>query len=272
MIKNSNNYICLTQNAISAYFYMKISIITAVFNAENSIEKTIQSVLNQDYSNIEYIIVDGNSTDKTLEIVNKYVDKISKIVSEPDAGIYDAINKGIKLATGHYVGILHADDVFAYQGVVSDVANELISKTSDTLYADLQYWKGNKLHRDWISGKFNSQKFYFGWMPPHPTFFCKKSLFEKFGYYNLELKIAADYELMLRMLVKHKVSVCYLPKTISIMQVGGLSNKSIKNRLNANEEDKKAWKINEIKPYFFTFWLKPIRKIGQFIKPYLLSK
>lgn len=251
---------------------MKISIISAVYNAQNSIEKTIQSVINQDYNEIEYIIIDGKSTDKTLEIINRYTSKISIIISEPDAGIYDALNKGIKRATGEYIGILHADDVFAHSKVISDVVAQLQLTSTHALYADLQYWNGSKLHRDWISGKFDAQKFYYGWMPPHPTFFCKKSIFEQFGYYNLNLKLAADYELMLRFLLKYKISVSYLAQTISIMQVGGMSNVSVKNRLEANREDKLAWEINILSPYFFTFWLKPIRKVGQFLKPYLLSK
>lgn len=251
---------------------MKISIVTAVFNAQNSIEKTIQSVISQDYSEIEYIIIDGKSTDNTLEIINKYASKISIIVSEPDAGIYDALNKGIKLAKGDYIGILHADDFFTHSKVISDVVAQLQLTSTDALYADLQYWNGSKLHRDWISGKFDAQKFYYGWMPPHPTFFCKKSIFQLHGYYNLDLKLAADYELMLRFLLKYKISVSYIAKTICIMQVGGMSNVTIQNRLNANREDKLAWKINNLTPFFFTFWLKPIRKIGQFLKPYLLSK
>lgn len=250
---------------------IKISVITAVHNAERCIEKTIQSVLNQDYKHIEYIVIDGKSTDHTLDIIKKYEAKISKIISEPDSGIYDALNKGISLATGDVIGILHADDVFAYSHVISDVVSKLTETKADALYADLQYWKENKLHRNWVSGKFKAKNFYYGWMPPHPTFFCKKAVFEKLGNYNLNLKLAADYELMLRLLLKNSLTVSYLNKTISIMQVGGMSNVSVFNRLKANSEDKMAWNLNNVKPYFFTLWLKPIRKIGQFLKPYLAS-
>lgn len=248
---------------------MKVSIITVCYNSENAIEKTIQSVLSQDYKDIEYIIIDGNSKDKTLEIIKKYSSKISKIVSEPDKGIYDAINKGIVYSSGNIIGLLHADDKFLNNHVITEIVKTLKYTNSDAVYGDLQYLKGDKIFRNWTSGEFDKSKFKWGWMPPHPTFYCKKSCFDNFGLYNTSLSISADYELMLRFLYKNNCTVDYLPQVLIQMQVGGKSNATVSNRLKANKEDKLAWKINNLKPYWFTFLLKPLRKLGQFLSYYL---
>lgn len=251
---------------------MKISIITVCYNSEKTIEKTVQSVLKQTYSDIEYIIIDGNSKDNTLGILEKYSSNISKIISEPDFGIYDAINKGIKISSGEIIGLLHADDEFAYNDAIKDVRSCFYKNEIDAIYSDLQYLKKNKIHRHWKSGKFVISKFKWGWMPPHPTFYCKKKCFEKLGYYNLKFSISADYELMLRFLYKNKIKVEYLPRVLVLMQIGGKSNASIQNRLLANNEDKIAWIVNNLTPYFFTFWLKPVRKLFQFILHFLIKK
>ncbi|HCQ28921.1 MAG TPA: glycosyl transferase [Flavobacteriales bacterium] len=246
----------------------KISIITVCYNSQDTLEDTIQSVLNQDYQNIEYIIVDGKSTDNTLKIIEKYQDKITKVISEPDKGLYDAINKGIKNASGEIVGIINSDDVLAYKSAVSDIAQTFEQQNCDAVYADLVYVKQNNLNsitRKWISGNYKHGKFLWGWMPPHPTFYAKKSLFEQYGYYSLQLKSAADYELMLRFIHKHKISLGYLPKTLVKMRVGGMSNASLKNRLAANQEDQMAWEMNNLTPYLFTPYLKPLRKVFQFL-------
>ena len=246
----------------------KISIITVCFNSEKTIEDTIKSVIAQDYPNLEYIIVDGKSTDNTLKIVEKYRQHIAKIISEPDKGLYDAINKGIKYATGDIVGIINSDDILAYNQAISDIAQTFESGKHDAVYADLVYVKQddvNTVTRKWISGNYKHGKFLWGWMPPHPTFYAKKNLFEKYGYYTLQLKSAADYELMLRFIHKHKISLGYLPKTLVKMRVGGMSNASLKNRIAANKEDQKAWKMNELTPYLFTPYLKPLRKVFQFL-------
>ncbi|MFN4234184.1 MAG: glycosyltransferase family 2 protein [Bacteroidia bacterium] len=247
---------------------LKISIITVSFNSANTIEYTIQSVLQQQYSNIEYIIIDGASTDNTLNIINKYRDKISVIVSEKDNGIYHAMNKGLKLATGDIIGILNSDDFYADEFVLSDVV-KLFEKThADAIYADLQYVDAidtRKVKRHWKSGKYKPGDFLFGWMPPHPTFFVRKEVYEKYGMFNESLRSAADYELMLRFIHKHQISIDYLPRVIVKMRSGGQSNITVKNRINANIEDRKAWEINGIKPYFFTLYLKPLRKLKQFI-------
>ncbi len=246
---------------------MKISIITITYNSEETLEDTIKSVISQSYKNIEYIIIDGGSTDGTMDIVNKYKDFISTIVSEPDKGIYDAMNKGVERATGDLVGILNSDDFYANDTVLQNIANKI--GKNDGIYADLVYVdrvNTDKIIRYWKSKEYKEGSFLKGWMPPHPTFFIRKEIYNKYGNYNLSLKSAADYELMLRLIHKEKISITYLPEIITKMRVGGQSNASLSNRLKANNEDRMAWDINNIDPKFYSLYLKPIRKIGQFLK------
>lgn len=248
---------------------LKISIITVCYNSDSTIESTIKSVINQEYSNIEYIIVDGKSKDNTLQIIEKYKDKISKVVSEKDDGIYFAINKGIELATGDVIGILHADDVYADNTVIKQVVDLFEKSNSDAVYGDLQYVNKediNKVVRNWKSGIYKEGLFLKGWMPPHPTFFVKAHCYKKHGHFNTVLKSAADYELMLRLIHKYKCTVSYIPHVLVKMRVGGKSNVSIKNRILANREDKKAWKLNGLNPGMLTIIRKPLSKIAQFIK------
>ena len=246
---------------------MKVSIITIAYNSAETIEDTIKSIITQDYSNIEYIIIDGGSTDKTLSIVDKFKDSITTIISEPDKGIYDAMNKGVQNATGDIVGILNSDDIYTNKKVVTHIVKAIGNK--DSIYADLVYVdrdNTDKITRYWKSGKYRKGIFKKGWMPPHPTFFIRKSCYDQYGTYNLRLKSAADYELMLRMLHKHNISVTYLQEVITKMRVGGQSNVTLLNRLNANKEDRLAWVINDLKPGPLTLIMKPIRKISQFFK------
>jgi len=248
---------------------VKISIITVSYNAVTTIEETIQSVLNQSYQHIEYVIIDGGSSDGTQAIIEKYADKIAFHVSEPDGGIYFGMNKGIAACTGDYIGILNADDVYASNGIISKVVELLQTSKSSTLYGDLDYVAEDNLDdvvRKWISGSFNRKSFLMGWMPPHPTFFVQKGLYDKYGVFNTSFKISADYELMLRFLFKNSLSAAYLPQTLIKMRVGGVSNSSIKNRLQANKEDRKAWKINGLRPKWFTLLMKPASKVMQFLK------
>ena len=246
---------------------MKISIITVCYNSEETISDTIQSVLSQDYKDVEYIIVDGKSTDRTLEIIQSIKNRI-KLISEKDRGIYDAMNKGINMASGDVIGILNADDVYKNSQVLTAVMDAFKANVS-IVYGDIEYVKYNdlsKVVRKWKAGVFRSGKFKWGWMPPHPGFFVKKSCYESFGLFNLNLSTSADYELMLRMLEVHHLSCNYIPKTITSMRVGGASNSSLKNRLIANRNDKKAWTIHPINPFWFTFILKPLRKLPQFFR------
>jgi glycosyltransferase len=247
----------------------KVTIITVCYNSAKTIEDTIQSVINQTYDNIEYIIVDGLSTDNTLEIVNNYKDKIAKVVSEKDAGLYDAINKGIDLATGEIIANLNSDDFYIDNNVIADVVKKMEEEKSDTLYADLYYVDAvdtDKVTRNWVSRAYKKGMFFKGWMPPHPTFFVRKSVYDNYGNFNLELKSAADYEIMLRFIHKHECTISYLPRVVVRMRVGGVSNVSLINRLKANREDKRAWEMNGLKPKPFTLIFKPLSKVLQFVK------
>ena len=246
---------------------MKISIVTATFNSAKTIKDTLESVRAQQYSQVEHIIIDGLSSDDTLPIIHEY-SNIAVVISEKDSGIYDAMNKGIRLASGDVIGILNSDDMYADRDVLDEVAEIFRDDHVDGCYADLQYVDEedtSKLVRHWKSGNFSKSSFHYGWMPPHPTLFLRRRVYEKVGLFNLALKTAADYELMLRVFVRHDFNIRYLPRVIVKMRSGGASNASLKRRIEANKEDRLAWKINDLKPYFFTLYLKPIRKIFQFI-------
>ena len=247
---------------------MKVSIITATYNSANTIIDTLLSLNEQTYENIEYIIMDGASKDNTIEIINEVCQKKYKVISEPDNGIYDALNKGIKLATGDIVGFLHSDDLFAYPDAVKDLVTSIQKNQTQAVYADLEYVSRidtNKIIRKWVSGDFQRQHLLNGWMPPHPTFFMYRSSYHQYGLFNLDFKIAADYDSILRYLWSNKVKVSYLPKVVTKMRVGGASNRSLKNIINKTKEDIQALKNNNI------FWprgliLKNFSKISQFFK------
>lgn len=249
---------------------MKVSIITITYNSAATVEDTLKSVVSQDYPHIEYLIIDGKSKDNTLTIVDKYKDNITKIVSEKDKGLYDALNKGIGLATGDIVGMLHSDDLYASNHVISDIVKTFGNNPyAEGVYADLVFVDRNdidKVTRTWESGDYEEGDFLKGWMPPHPTFFLKKECYEKFGGFNTRLRLSADYELMLRMIHKNKIKLAYLPKVVVKMRMGGVSNVSFFVRLKANIEDRMAWKLNGIKPRIFTRFLKPASKISQYFK------
>jgi glycosyltransferase involved in cell wall biosynthesis len=247
---------------------LKVSIITVVYNGAATIRHCIDSVLSQTYPSIEYIIVDGNSTDGTQEIIKSYGSRIQIFLSEPDKGIYDAMNKGIKLATGDIIGILNADDFYAGTTVISEIAEAFIATKADGCYGDLNYVDGQDetvIKRNWVSGSYKPNSFLMGWMPPHPTFFVRRKCYADYGDFRLDMGSAADYEIMLRFIFKNGIKLTYIPKVLVKMRTGGVSNSTVKNRLMANSNDRKAWQVNDIKPWFFTLWLKPVRKITQFI-------
>jgi glycosyltransferase involved in cell wall biosynthesis len=244
---------------------MKISIITATYNSANTVRDTLECIANQHYRKVEHIIVDGLSKDNTLDIVREFP-HVAKLISESDKGIYDAMNKGIQLAQGDIIGILNSDDFYAHPHVLSKVAEAFADPAVQTVYADLQYVhpvQTEKVVRTWKAGRYRKKSFYYGWMPPHPTFFVRREIYEQFGLFNLSLRSAADYELMLRILCKHECSAKYIPEILVKMRAGGMSNASFKNRIRANREDALAWKLNNIEPYFFTVFMKPVRKIRQ---------
>ena len=254
---------------------MKVSIITVSWNSAKTIEDTIKSVVSQSYPDVEYIIVDGLSKDNTLEIVNKYKDKIAKIVSEKDKGIYDAFNKGVKMATGDIVGILNSDDFYTNPQVIEKIVQTFKQSNSDAVYADLVYVNEedtSRISRYFKGGNYDRKKFEWGWMPPHPTFFIKREAYHSFGLFNMEMKIAADYEIMLRFLYKNKLKASYLPEVIVKMREGGNSNGSLAIRYKANMEDRKAWEMNGLKAPILGLSYKPVRKISQFFIPSTLKK
>ena len=243
----------------------KISIITVVFNAQNTIERCINSVFGQKYKNVEYIIIDGGSTDNTCRIIENYREKIDVFISEPDKGIYDAMNKGLALATGDVIGTINADDFFADDNVLYDIARVFSEQNTQILYGDLDYIDpSDKVIRKWRSGRYSRGMFNWGWMPPHPTFYCKKSLFDKLGVYKLDYGSAGDYELMLRFIHLNNIDAYYLNKVLIKMVVGGVSNKSLGNRVQAMRFDLKAMRNNNIFLPMVTILFKPIRKIAQF--------
>ncbi len=248
---------------------MKISLITVCYNAESNITDCLKSVALQDYIDLEYIIVDGGSTDSTLQILKKFSKIISILISEPDKGIYDALNKGISLANGDIIGILHSDDFFAQHNILTKVANAFITQKADLLYGNLDYVNRiytNKITRRWRSQTYNDQLFLNGWMPAHPTFYAKKSCFLLLGNYDLNFKSAADYDLMLRFFYKTNLKKYFLDIVMVKMRVGGKSNASLSNRWFANREDYQSLKKNLIPFPLKIILFKPLRKIWQFFR------
>lgn len=228
---------------------MRISIITVCFNSASTLETTIISVASQTYKNIEYIIVDGNSNDNTLEIIKEYENVITKWISEPDQGLYDAMNKGIKMATGEVICFINSDDLFCDNKAIESVMNIFLDNPMlDSVYADLYYVSQKNtdiIVRRWIAGE--QKKFKYGWHPVHPTLFIKKKIYSKYGLFNLDYELAADFEIMLRFLEKHKISTHYLRKVLVKMRLGGITNKNFKNIYKQNIECLEAFKNNSIK-------------------------
>jgi len=247
---------------------IKVSIITSTFNSAATIADTLESIAGQSYSNIEHIIVDGLSKDDTLSIVSAYP-HVAMVVSENDKGIYDAMNKGIYMATGDIIGILNSDDFYVDASVVQDIADIFAGDPDiQCVYADLNYVSQNdttRIVRRWKSGNYTKESFRRGWMPPHPTFFVRKQIYDRCGVFNLQMGTAADYEIMLRILEKHRCKAAYLPRIIIHMRTGGASNQSLKARWKAHQCDRLAWKINDLKPSLLTLFMKPIRKLIQFV-------
>ncbi len=250
---------------------MKVSIITVVYNRADVVRDTIESVLSQTYKNIEYIIIDGASTDGTMDVVNEYKDRISKIISEPDHGLYDAINKGIREATGDVIGLIHSDDFYLDNFVIQRVVDEFKNKKVDTLFADLLYIKGDnkdKVLRYYSAKNFTVKKLKYGFIPPHPTLFVKKEVYEKCGLYKTDYKIAADYEMFVRLLLVNKLSFSYIHLPIVKMRVGGVSSGGIRRKIECNIEVVRAIKSNGIKTNHFLILKKYPIKLFEIIKGY----
>lgn len=250
---------------------MKISIITPTFNSARTIADTIDSIVAQNYADIEYIVVDGVSTDGTLDIVRSYQNKIPiTIISEPDKGIYDAMNKGISRATGDIVGILNSDDFFHDEAVLKNIA-EAFEKNpdADAVYGDLMYIdkdKKEKATRYWKSGEYKKSKLRNGWIMPHPTLFVRNALYKKMSpLFRISFSVAADYELMFRMLYIHDATVHYIPKILVTMRRGGKSGRNLSNRLKGWAELRNTWKVNGQKVPAFFITRRIFGKLAQFL-------
>jgi glycosyltransferase involved in cell wall biosynthesis len=221
--------------------------------------------INKNYPDIEYIIIDGGSTDNTLQIIDRYKSSINVFISEPDKGIYDAMNKGIKLSTGEVVGTLNADDQLAGNDVITSIVQAFKTADTDVVYGNLNIVNPTgDITRKWTSKQCRENSFNRGFMPPHPTFYCKRFLFVKLGFYSLEYGSAADYELMVRFMYRHKIKSHYLNKVMVIMLGGGVSNKNFKNRIKAWSFDLKAMQKNNIKFPLIALAMKPLRKLYQY--------
>jgi glycosyltransferase len=246
---------------------LSLSIITATYNASNTLPDCLECIAKQSVD-VEHILIDGASTDATMKIIDAHREQLAHVVSEPDEGIYDAMNKGLKLVSGDVIGILNADDFYPSDDTLVKVLGVFDDPEIEACYGDLVYVDGQNTDRDvrfWRSGHFDLNKFYWGWMPPHPTFFVRRSVYERYGDFNLELGSAADYEIMLRFLLKQQIKVAYIPEVLVHMRTGGVSNMSLRNRLKANQMDRKAWEVNELKPYPWTLIAKPLRKLKQWV-------
>lgn len=237
---------------------MKISIITSTYNSEKTIKDTLESIINQSYKNIELLIIDGQSKDNTLEIVRQYECLFNgklRYISEPDKGIYDAMNKGIRMATGDVIGILNSDDLYMDNSVLEDIANTFNKNKVDALYGNLIFVEEsntNKIVRTWKGSQHISGSFLKGWHPAHPTFYVKREVYEKYGVFDISFDVSADFELMLRFIEKHKISNLYLDRYLVKMRMGGESTGSIKKIIQGNKNVLRAFKKNgfQVSPFY----------------------
>lgn len=247
---------------------MKISIITVVWNRAATISQAIESVQRQSYPNVEHIIQDGGSTDGTLEVINGMANAQTNVVSERDHGIYDAINRGITRATGDVIGLLHSDDLFAHDDVLADVARVFQDPNIQAVFGDLDYVVAedtSRVIRHWRTGEFSPAKLARGWMPPHPTLYLRRDVFDTYGLYNTDFRIAADYDAILRYFGRAGVQSAYLPQVMIKMRMGGASNASVKHILRKSREDLTALRRNGIGGVGTLAW-KNLSKLGQFIQ------
>ena len=242
---------------------MIVSVVTISFNSDNSISETFKSVKNQSFKEYEYLLIDGGSKDRTLTIANNQ-NHISKIISEPDKGIYDAINKGITNSTGEIIGFLNSDDTFYDENSLKHIA-DAFDKDTDCVFGDLIYTDINEnIKRVWKGSAFKKGAFKKGWMPAHPTFYCRRSVYEKLGLYDDSFQIAGDFELMLRFLEKHNIRSKYIPRTLVNMKVGGASNNGLKSKLDILKEEFRAFNQNNIPVNKLSYIFHKAKKIKEF--------
>ena len=246
---------------------MKISIITITYNSASSLQRALDSVQSQTYKDIEHVIIDGASTDGTRKLIEAYAKqhKNVKWVSEKDNGIYDAINKGIRLATGDVIGFLHSDDMFYSVDSIGQIAAAFEQNQADVVYGDLQYMHGNKVVRRWKSNAFNPRALKYGWMPPHPTVYVRREVYQQVGEYDSWFRISADYDMILRIFTAG-YNTHYIPEVLVCMETGGASNKNTKARLSKTMEDYIVLKKNHVGAGYLTVACKQLRKVKQFIR------
>lgn len=245
---------------------LKISVVTAVFNNRETIGAAIESALSQVGVEVELIVIDGGSSDGTLEVLRGYGDRLAVLVSEPDRGIYDALNKGIQRATGDVVGFLHSDDLFADETVLARIAAAFVASGAGAVYGDLQYVRKddpNVVVRYWQAGEFSQSRLGWGWMPPHPTFYVRRSVYERLGTFDLRYRIAADYDTVLRFLGRGNVRADYIPEVLVKMRLGGTSNRSFANIVRKSQEDYLALRRNGVGVVGALVW-KNLSKVKQF--------
>jgi glycosyltransferase len=246
---------------------MKLSIITAVYNREDTVAQAISSVAAQSYSDVEHLIIDGASTDGTLDAIKRLARPSMRVISEPDRGIYDALNKGIRAATGEVVGLMHSDDFFAHGRVLENVALAFERTGADAVYGDLDYVAAadtSRVIRHWHSGEFAPQRLARGWMPPHPTLFVLRDAMLRLGLYDTDYQIAADYEAVLRWFGKGGLSLAYVPEVLVKMRVGGESNRSLGRIIHKSREDYRALRTNGVGGVRALAW-KNLSKLPQFL-------
>lgn len=247
---------------------MKVTLITVVLNCEKYISCCINSVLQQDYKNIEYLIIDGKSTDGTLAIIESHRSKITRIVSEKDTGFYGALNRGIRLATGQIIGVLNADDFLAHGQVISTIVNNFNTHSCDAVYGNLDYinrYNQEQVVRRWRSAPFNRSAVKYGWMPPHPTVYFRREVYQKFGCYSESFGYCSDYELILRMFYKNEVNSVFIDMLIVKMRMGGMSNNSLRGMIRGCFNDYKAVKLHQIPNPLVTILVKKLRKFEQLL-------
>lgn len=248
---------------------MKISVVTVTFNSASTLKDTIESVMKQDHANVEHVLVDGGSTDGTVDIIKSY-SHIRKWVSERDKGLYDAINKGILMADGDVVGILNSDDFFPNSQVLSKVADKLSNESCDAVIGDIAFVRPDSLSRIvryYPAKNFHPGKFAAGFMPPHPSFYVRRHLYQDYGLYKPDYKIAADYELLIRFLYTKKIRYSYIPEIMVYMRTGGVSNQSVKSRYILNKEIIKACAENGIQTNMFRLSMKYFTKVFEYLTP-----
>lgn len=247
---------------------MKISVITVCRNSELTLQQTFDSIRKQTFKNIEYIVVDGKSDDNSLKIIQQNSDIISKLISEPDKGIFDAMNKGISIASGDVIGFLNSDDIYADNTILDLISNELSSANVDAVCGDISYFTSNpnKIIRKWKSSPYKVNGFLKGWQPTHPTFYAKKNFYDSLGPYKIEFGISADFELMFRFVEVNKIRISYIPKVLIKMRFGGASTGSIKGIVEGYRQVLRIFQAYNLKPYPFYFFRRMFPKFIEFFR------